>query len=140
MSKDVVIIVKAQQVNEYHEVESQEFFTKGTLYQKNGIMFIMYQETEVTGMAGTTTTLKIEPNRVTLNRMGTSEQKQVFQMGIKHRGNYITPCGGMSMAVFPTAVEVNLTELGGSIKLEYELEIENQKISDNLLTITIREA
>lgn len=140
MRKDTLVTVKAKQINEYGEEDSQDFFTTGTLFQKKGAFFIVYNESEVTGMAGTTTSLKVEPNRVTLNRMGSSEQKQVFEEGLKHRGNYITPYGGLSVAVLPSRVEVNLTDTGGSIKLEYELEVENQKISDNALIITVREA
>lgn len=140
MRKEVLILVKAQQTNEYGDVDSQEFFAKGNLFDKKGAFFIVYNESEVTGMQGTTTSLKIEPDRVTLNRMGTSEQKQVFEEGLRHRGNYITPYGGLSMTVIPSKVQVNLTEEGGSIKLEYALEVENYKISDNELTILVREA
>ncbi len=44
------------------------------------------------------------------------------------------------LAVVSSGVEVNLTDIGGSINLEYEAEIENEKISDNLLSLTVREA
>lgn len=140
MSKEVIISVRGTQVNEYGEVDVQELVTKGTYYSKNGAFFIMYTESEVTGMSGTTTFLKAEPDRVTLNRTGTSQQRQVFEAGLYHRGNYITPYGVMYMAVTSSKVEVNLTDFGGSINLEYELEVENQKISDNILSLTVREA
>jgi uncharacterized beta-barrel protein YwiB (DUF1934 family) len=139
MNKEVLISVKGTQLNEFGEVDQQELVTKGSLFLKKGKYFIIYSESELTGMSGTTTTLKVEPDRVTLNRMGTSEQKQVFEQGILHRGNYITPFGKMIMGVIPSKVEVNLTDLGGSINLEYELEVDCQKISDNMLSITVKE-
>ncbi len=139
MNKEVLISVKGTQLNEYGEVDEQELITKGNLFLKKGTYFIIYNESELTGMSGTTTTLKIEPARVTLNRMGTSAQKQIFERGVRHCGNYITPFGKMMMGVMPSKVEVNLTDLGGSINLEYELEVGEQKISDNMLAITVKE-
>lgn len=140
MGKPVIITVKGTQVNEYGDVDSLEFITTGTYYVKNGVYFIIYTESEVTGMAGTTTSVKAEPGSVTLNRMGTSQHKQVFEIGFRHCCNYVTPFGTMYMAVTSNKVEVNLTDFGGSINLEYVLEIDNQKVSNNCLTITVREA
>jgi len=139
MNKEVLISVKGMQLNEFGEVDQQELITKGNYFLKKGAFFIIYSESEITGMSGTTTTLKVEPTRVTLNRMGTSAQKQIFERGVHHRCNYITPFGKMIMGVVPSKVEVNLTEIGGSINLEYELEVANEKISDNMLSITVKE-
>lgn len=139
MNKEVLISVKGTQLNEFGEIDQQELITKGNLFLKKGAYFIMYNESELTGMSGTVTTLKVEPARVTLNRMGTSEQKQVFERGVLHRGSYITPFGKMVMGVTPSKVEVNLTDFGGSINLEYELEVGSEKISDNMLSITVKE-
>ncbi|MDT3700096.1 MAG: DUF1934 domain-containing protein [Thermincola sp.] len=140
MNKEVIITVTGTQINEFGEVDTQELTTKGNYYLKKGAYFIIYGESEVTGMHGTTTCLKAEDDRITLNRAGTSEQRQVFEKGQRHQGNYITPYGVMYMAVTPSKVDINLTEMGGSINLEYELEVENQKISDNLLSLVVREA
>jgi len=140
MSINVIISVKGTQVYEQGEADVQELITKGTYYSKDGAYFIMYTESEVTGMSGTTTFLRAEPARVILNRTGTSQQRQIFEVGLRHLGNYITPYGVMFMAVIPSIVEVNLTDIGGSINLEYELEVEKQKISDNKLSLMVREA
>ena len=140
MNRDVIITVTGTQTNEFGEVDVQELTTKGSYYLKKGAYFIIYGESEITGMSGTTTFLKAEKDRVTLNRTGASQQRQVFESGLRHRGSYITSYGVINMAVIPSKVEVNLTETGGSINLEYELEIENQKISNNLLSLVVREA
>lgn len=139
MNKEVIISVTGTQLNEYGEVDFQELITTGSYYLKNGAYFIIYSESEVSGMSGTTTFLKAEPDRVTLNRTGTSQQKQVFESGQRHRANYFTPFGVMYIAITPSIVEVNLTDAGGSINLEYVLEVENEKISDNKLSLTVRE-
>lgn len=140
MRKPVLITVTGTQLNEYGDVDSQEFITTGTFHNKNGVYYIMYSESEITGMEGTATSIKAEPGRVTLNRMGTSQHKQVFETGFRHRVNYITPFGTMYMAVTSSLVDVNLTDSGGSIDLEYVLEVDNQKVSENRLALTVREA
>lgn len=140
MNKEVIISVTGTQVNEFGEVDIQELVTVGSYHLKNGAYFIMYNESEITGMPGTTTFLKAEPERVVLNRTGTSQHRQVFETGLRHRGNYVTPFGVFYMAVTSSKVEVNLTDIGGSINLEYELEVENEKISDNVLSLIVREA
>ena len=139
MNKDVIISGTGTQVNEHGETDGQELITKGSYYLKNGAYFIIYNESEITGMSGTTTFLKAEPAKVTLNRTGTSEHRQVFEPGIKNLGNYVTPFGVICMAVTASKVEVNLTDMGGSIKLKYELEVENQKIGDNSLSLLVQQ-
>ena len=139
MGKPVLITVTGTQVNECGDVDTQEFITTGNCSLKKDAYFLIYSESEITGMAGTTTSLKVEPGRVTLNRMGASQLKQVFETGLRYRSNYVTPHGSIYMAVVCSKVEANLTDSGGSINLEYVLEVENQKLSDNILTVTVRE-
>lgn len=140
MGKPVIITVTGTQINEYGDIDSQEFITTGTYHIKNGAYFIMYSESEITGMAGTATSVKAERGRVILNRMGTSQHKQVFESGYRHSTYYVTPFGTMYMAVASSKVDVNLTDSGGSINLEYVLEVDNEKVSDNTLALAVREA
>lgn len=140
MKKEVIIQIIGKQTNEAGETDNQEFITKGVIYRRENAYYIIYSESEVTGMEGTTTSLKAQSDIVTLNRMGSNEQKMVFQMGVKHKSNYVTPHGLIQIAVNPSLVEVSLTDTGGHINLEYELEVENRKFSQNILTLTVREA
>lgn len=139
MRKEVLVTVRGTQTNEHGEQETIELVTMGNYYRKNSHYYILYNESDISGMAGTTTTLKVEPHRVTLNRMGVAEQKQIFEKDKPNEGNYVTPYGAMCIGVLPRKVEVDMTEFGGNINLEYELELERQKVSYNELTITVRE-
>ncbi|WP_031514240.1 DUF1934 domain-containing protein [Desulfofalx alkaliphila] len=139
MSKEVLVTVTGTQTNEWGEKDTIELTTLGYMYVKNGSFYLIYNETELSGMEGTTTSVKAEPSRVTLNRMGSAEMRQVFEEGQRHEGKYITPYGSMDTKVLPCKVEVDLTEMGGSINLEYELELDRQKIGYNELSITVKE-
>lgn len=139
LRKEVLVTVRGTQTNDLGERETIELITTANYYQKNSSYYIVYNESEISGMAGTTTSLKAEPSRVTLNRMGTAEVKQVFEEGIHNEGNYVTPYGAMWIRVLPWKVEVDLTEMGGSINLEYELELCREKIGYNELSIIVQE-
>ncbi|HZK18285.1 MAG TPA: DUF1934 domain-containing protein [Clostridia bacterium] len=142
MHKEVLVTVKGTQNYDMGDRETIELVTVGRLFFKNESYYIMYDETEISGMEGTTTLLKAEnakSDKVTLNRAGTSEFRQVFEEGVHDEGNYVTPFGCMSTRVLPWKVKVDLTEVGGNINLEYELELSRQKIGYNELSITVKE-
>jgi len=139
MRKEVLVTVKGTQTNDVGENDTITMVTRGDYYHKKSFYYIIYRESEASGMKGATTTLKAEPCRVTLNRMGTSEFKQIFEKGIYNEGNYISPYGSMFVRVLPRKVEVDLTDSGGSIDLEYEIEAGAQKLGYNTLMITVKE-
>ena len=139
MQKKVLIsLMGTQQFAEEHE-DKQELITVGAFYVHKGVFYILYRESEVTGMEGTTTTLRIEEDHVVLNRMGTAELKQEFRPGVLYRSTYITPFGKLWLSVLPDVVESDLTAQGGRISLEYDLFVDDNFVSHNLLWVTIKE-
>lgn len=137
MKKDVLVTVRGTQTNELGEQDTIELVTPARLFIKPTSYYILYNESIISGLEGTTTSLKVEPTRVTLNRMGTAELKQTFEEGILNDGYYVTPYGTMHLSVIPSKVQVDFTDIGGSINLEYELQIGQEKISNNQLWITV---
>lgn len=137
MKKGVLVTVRGTQTNDLGEQDTIELVTPATLFIKPTSYYIIYNESIISGLEGTTTTLKVEPTRVTLNRMGTAELKQTFEVGVLNDGFYVTPYGTMHLSVIPSKVQVDLTDMGGSINLEYELQNGQTKISDNQLQITV---
>jgi Uncharacterized protein conserved in bacteria len=139
MDKKVLVsIVATQQYTDGND-DKQEFFTLGNFYRQEEIFFISYQESEITGMEGVTTTLQIEPERVILNRIGTVEGKQEFQSGILNHSKYSTPFGELFLSVLAKEVESNLTVQGGRISLKYDLFVDDIFVSHNSLVINIKE-
>lgn len=91
-------------------------------------------------MENATTSIKVLNNTVTLVRSGSINSRQVFETGIKHRSVYQTPYGNFDIAIKPWYIEVDLTDMGGSIKLEYEIELNQAKAGSNSLDIQVKEA
>lgn len=137
MGRNVRITVKNTQRDFDNSPEVIELVYAGTMHQKNNNYYIIYKEPENTGMGNTTTTLKAETNSVTISRSGAVNMRQVFQRDLAHRGFYQTPYGDMEMVVITRNIEVSLTDLGGSIKLEYELKLDHSMLGMNYLEIEI---
>lgn len=138
-NNNVLLKIIGTQTHESGEKDQIETMTEGKLFVRENDYYIMYKETASSGMAGTSTSLKIEieKQKVTLNRMGTTELKQEFEKGILHTAHYVTPYGTMRLGVLTSKVELDLTDEGGSINLEYELKTEDVNISENQLHIQI---
>jgi len=115
-----------------------EFATEGLLYEKKGCLMVVYEESRDAGLAGVKTLLKVEGQRIVLNRVGTISHKQEFAVNEYHQGNYVTPHGTISMGIKTKAMECDLTAQGGHISLKYNLFVDGQLVSDNELFITIK--
>jgi len=139
MNKNVIISVKGRQ-NHGGEENSIELVTEGKYYKKGDHYFVTYKETEITGMEGTTTTLKIEDNKVTLMRFGENNSQLVFEKGQKHLCYYETPYGAFTIGVLSNQVDIRIDDCGGEIAVGYELEIDNTAIGVNDFYLQIREA
>lgn len=137
MERQAVITVINKQVVDGQE-ESIEVVTPGKFYQKGGSYYVVYEETQISGMEGTTTTLKIEDKKVTLIRFGTTVSRLSFQVDVKNTSLYKTPFGIMEITVKPSAVDINIDDMGGEVKLFYELEVAGSEVIVNELIIKIR--
>jgi uncharacterized beta-barrel protein YwiB (DUF1934 family) len=137
--KEVLVTVRGTRTDDAGERDTIELVTRGNYYYKNKSYYIVYDESEISGMEGTTTSLKAERDRVTLNRMGTSGLRQVFEEGVINEAMYITSCGSMDMKVLPRRVKVELDDSGGSINLGYDLELGSARLGFNELSITVKE-
>lgn len=134
--KEVRLTIKGYQVNIEGEENNIEMITEGKFYKKNGAYYIVYDESELTGMDGATTTLKIEGKKVSLKRFGNNNSKLTFEKGQKHISEYETFYGFMPIKVVTSKVDIDISDSGeGSIKLAYRLDISGVLESSNKLSI-----
>ncbi|MDP4180144.1 MAG: DUF1934 domain-containing protein [Bacillota bacterium] len=140
MKKYVIISVKGTQTSNNLDTNILELVTEGKYYKKGNAYFITYKESEVTGMEGTTTTLKISDGVVTLMRFGAVNSQFIFEQGQKHLSYYDTTYGTFTVGVYANEVEVKVNDEGGEIKVDYQLEIDNNKSGENDFHVFIREA
>lgn len=128
-------------VHSYDEEEpdSLEFSTDGEYLFLDDVGCLSYQESEVTGMEGTRTSMTIGPNRVEVFRNGTVTSRMVFEEGRKNSFLYSTPFGDATMGVDTRKVRQSMDENGGSAEIDYVLDLEHAVVSWNRFLITVKE-
>jgi uncharacterized beta-barrel protein YwiB (DUF1934 family) len=135
----VVVSVIGIQRDQIGEENRLELITVGRHYQKNNIDYIRYEESAVSGLEGTTTTLKISDRRLLLLRSGKVQQRLVFQQDAVSDSLYRTPLGNFNLSVKTNKFTVELSKGLGKIQVAYELLLDGQWQSANQLVIEIQE-
>ena len=125
MRKKVALSIQGRQTYEDQPPEIIELVTDGTMEFCDGGWDISYEETELTGLAGVTTTFRVEPDKVTLTRKGALNSQMIFQKDIVHESLYQMPFGALMLSVKATSVFFDILPEGGVIDLSYNIEIEN---------------
>lgn len=125
-----------------NDIQEIEMTTEGEWYEKNGASFIVYQESEISGMKGSKTILKIQGETITMTRFGAAASKMVFDTAQAMHSQYKTPYGNFDMAVQTRQLteEMDFESLTGRVHIEYQMTLENVSNSINILDITIRKA
>lgn len=136
--KEVMLKIKGKQVSPEGEENVIELITEGKFYIKNGSYYLVYDETEISGMEGSTTTLKIQDHKVLMKRFGTNSSSLIFEKGKKHKTEYITAYGDMFVEVTTNKLNVEIDDVGkGNIVLSYDINISDEMETNNHLTINI---
>ena len=107
------------------EPEVMELVTEGVMEFTDGGWDISYQESELTGLQGVTTTFRVETDKVTLTRTGALRSVMVFQVGKSHDSLYQMDFGTLMLTVTTRTLFYDILPEGGCIDLSYDIEIEN---------------
>ena len=125
MKRNVILSLRSKQTYEDQEPDVSELVTEGTMEFRDGSWDISYEESELTGLKGVTTTFRVEPGKVTLTRTGALKSQMVFQKGVSHESLYQMPFGVMLMSVCAKFLYYDIVPDGGFIDLVYSIVIEN---------------
>ena len=140
MEKEVIISIKGQQKFAGADNDVIELVTCGRLARDEKGYMLSYQESELTGLEGTLTTIQVEPERVTMLRTGQVNTQMVFQEGRRHLSMYNTPYGSMAVGVNTRHLYAELDEAGGDIEIDYAIEIDHAIVGRNVFQINVRQA
>lgn len=99
--------------------ERTEFTTLATLTEKGGKMYIRYDESEMTGMAGTKTMVVASGDTVTIKRYGSIDSTLRIERGASVENRYRTPYGFL----FMTTVGKTFTLSQNPFKLNFTYEL-----------------
>ena len=139
MEKEVLISIRGTQRSEGEEPQVIELTTDGKLYRDGETLCVSYVESEMTGLEGVVTTFRVEPDRVILQREGQLNSTMTFIEGEKTESLYDLGFGAMLLGVVSKAVRSDLGERGGSLFVDYAVEIEHVPVGTNTYEITVWE-
>ena len=125
MKRAVVLSIRGRQAYADQEPEVIELVTEGTMEFRDGGWDISYEESELTGLQGVTTTFRVEPGKVILDRTGRLTSRMVFQQGVAHDSLYQMEFGTLMLTVEAKFLYFDIVPDGGTIDLTYSISIEN---------------
>ena len=89
MMKDVIISINSLFSFEEGEEQQMEFTTDGYYFYEDEVGCLSYEESEVTGLEGTRTSLFVMPDQVVVDREGTVTSRMIFKEGLKSAFQYV---------------------------------------------------
>ena len=134
----VMLSIRGEQYFDDVDPDATELMTEGTLTLREGNLYLAYQESELTGMEGTTTTFAVEGPRVTLMRTGSVNSQMVFEEGKQHTSLYETPFGELTVDIQTSKLIHNLSERGGLMEIKYTIAVEHTVTGKNCFKIRVR--
>lgn len=139
MTDNVIISIKGKQLYAEGGPDEMELVTAGVLRREGQDRYtISYQESELTGLEGTTTVVQVDGGRVTLLREGNINSQMVFEEGERHLSMYETPYGSLSVGILTRRMRSTLGESGGDLEIDYAIEIDHLVAGQNLFRMNVK--
>ena len=139
MEKQVLITVDSIIDDAAGESDKMSLVTEGRLIRVDDGYTVTYEESEITGLDGTTTTLRVNKDSVTLIRQGNVDAIMLFEAGKTHLTDYSTDNGNITLGITTRNIDISLGDTGGNIKVDYILEYDRAYGGRNRLNINVSE-
>ncbi len=134
----VLLSIRGEQYFDGIDPDATELMTEGTMELTEEGMVLSYQETELTGMEGTTTTFEVKGPRVVLTRMGKVNSQMIFEEGRQHTSLYETPFGELTVDIQTSVLKHNLSQRGGVMEIKYSIAVEHTVTGRNSFKIRVK--
>ena len=136
MEKRAIISVKS--TSNLDPNDAIEVVTPGKFIIEDNSFKAIYEESKISGMEGTTTTLNIMENSMILQRAGSTTTNMEFTEGELAISLYNTPYGVLNLNVDTKQLNINIDENGGKIYTKYILGLEGEEGITTELNIDIK--
>lgn len=136
MEKSAIISVRS--FSDLNKDEVIEVVTPGKFHLGESEFKAVYEESEISGMDGTTTTLIIKDDALILEREGSTTTRMEFKKGEEVVSLYNTPYGMMNINISTKELDIDMDDDGGVIYTKYILGLEGQPGITTELKVKIR--
>jgi len=137
--KDVVIKIRSVSCADPGQDDCIEFTTDGVYSYEDGVGKVSYLESEVTGLAGTLTSVEIGPEEIVVDRRGGITSRMVFRKGERNRFQYETPYGMATMGIDTRRISHCFDDRGGTMDVDYVLNVEHTVVAKNKFHMDVAE-
>ena len=124
METEFLLSVKGVQRHDQEEPQVIELTTEASLTGEDGVLYLRYAESALTGLEGTVTCFELHQNKVVLRRTGSVRSEMVFIPGQVHESLYDTEQGALLITIRTLELEDEMTLEGGSLHVGYSISIE----------------
>ena len=139
MMKDVWISISNRQQAGQEGENTMIFDTAGSYFFDDGVGVLTYQESELTGLEGTRTSVMVMPNQVVVDRNGMLSGQMIFREGLRDSYPYETPYGQMMLGIDTRRIRHNFNENGGDVEIDYITDLSHAYVSKNHFHISVKE-
>ena len=130
--------ITSSQSDDRGAMDKVEFYTEGKYYEKNGGKYITYEESEILGLKGTTTILKLGKGEAILFRKGAVNSKMLFRTGCKTSNTYSTAYGEFDLHILTQKLDIKVCNSQlNSVYLKYKVGINSGEAFTNEMTINV---
>ena len=135
MDENVIIKISGLQVVE-DTGDNVEVMAVGKHYIKKNKHYILYDEIDDENQEKTHNIIKFNQDIVEIVRKGFTGARLVFEENAKNQSLYSTPMGDLLIEILTDNISVNEKETGDvSLKVDYQIHIDGNKVSDNQIEI-----
>ena len=136
MDKEVLIHVSGlHMLLEGEDQGPVELVVPGKYYFKNGSHYLRYEEVLEENSKPTINYVKISPHALEVRKTGLVDVHMVFEHGKKNTAFYSTPFGTIQLGIAATSLEMEESETGIEMKVDYALDMNEEHVADCCLSI-----
>lgn len=135
MELNVSINIQTKQYDENKNIDVININQKGTMYEKNGNIYIVYKEKE--GELETTNTIKINQDEISIKKFGSINSTMRFKVGETDKVRYKTLQGLFIIENTTKKLNVDIKSDTIDIEIDYNIKIMELFEGRNVITIKV---
>ena len=128
MKQKVLLKIHSEQQYTGEEADVSELTTIGSMEWGTNEIRLSYEETELTGLQGTTTSFLLQKDQITLKREGALRSEMIFAIDREHRSLYDMGMGALLITVRTMTMIQAIGPEGGFVDVAYDLLIEDSNM------------
>ena len=134
--KALITVTGVQNLQESGD-DSIELVTDGVYTKIPDGYAVKYRESELTGLEGTTTTVEILPDKVSVSRKGTLNMTMDFEEGKKSDFLYDTMFGSATLSFMTHKIVADFNDRGGKLSIDYVVNMEHAVVGKNRINMRV---